>query len=1250
LTTQPPTSRWRRWVGQIRAFLLTTLAMIIILTAILVGVGRALIPYADEIRPWLAQTLSDRLGQDVDIDQLEVHWPRLTPQLTLHGLRIGPEADRLLTVGQTRLEVHLPDLLSADRNPVRLVVLGLDLVVAEDEHGQWGLRLEGGAEMADRPAREQVLAGDLLVREASLRIQPQGQPEYGARLVEGEIRRRGEQTFVRGRVEPVTEQSAGLNFSLLLNHPEERWQTIEAWARADSLELDAWLAHAWPSPETRLSLEAWLQWTVDEGARLDLDVELSHPGMSEEVLRAEFLFTRNDRLTQAELISLHVPERREQPLVAGLAVANQGSVWAVAADEVDLGALFELGRAVLVDDDWMPGSVSGRIHDLSVGMRPSIGLHALSGRVAGLSATLPDPLPSIRGLDIDLALDGDRVLAVPGGQPEVHWPALLRESVALEQVQGQALLSMQSIELRGLEIENDFVHGLANGWIYLGAERPFLDFVIEAERVESIDPRPYLPPRYIPDTAMTWLDDSLLWVDQAHGVVLLHMRAGKLAREIEAGDFQAEVEFSGVAIDYWPDWPEATALAGQASFIGRGLIGQIDQALLGSLPVSAPSLSLADLTAPVLDLDLRAEPSLAEDVAELLATLPIENWAEFMAPMQWSGPVSVFTHLSLPFANMEQWWIEGTAELDGAELVLPALSLTLPQLDGVVGFDRQALGPAALASGSGQDQIGLDVSAGFVEPAWLRIDSELNPGRLSAVPPALHMLADQVQGQGRFRFDLAAADAGGLGLRIESDLTGLEFRLPPPLTKTAIESWPLIIEIELGDEFGYADIALDTWLAARMRDGPDGWHLGLALNHDQVELPSSPGIRARGSLAHLALTDWLLLLADQGDVARASPPEMDVQLELGLVDGFGMQFQDLLISMQRQALAWEIEVDGDSVDGRLTVPIPLDSGRVLVADLSRLYLDPIDPEPLSSDLEAQPLTAQTSGQSPRGLPPLHLLVEDLQWGTMNLGRARLESHAVADGVEIELVDVSGPDLRLNGRGRWLERDRRAHSEFQGRLMTRNLSGLLASAGYDSGIEAARAQVDTDLRWPGSPMDFTLSRLSGGIDLRISDGVIPEARPGAGRLLGLASFSAIPRRLMLDFRDVLAAGLKFDEIDGRFELASGFARTDGLVIRSPAATITISGDTDMAAREYDQVILVEPGLGATLPVLGVLAGGPAGAAAGLVLRSILERPLRGIAEARYSVTGSWDDPVIELVEARVAEESGEETHISSPPPD
>ncbi len=51
---------------------------------------------------------------------------------------------------------------------------------------------------------------------------------------------------------------------------------------------------------------------------------------------------------------------------------------------------------------------------------------------------------------------------------------------------------------------------------------------------------------------------------------------------------------------------------------------------------------------------------------------------------------------------------------------------------------------------------------------------------------------------------------------------------------------------------------------------------------------------------------------------------------------------------------------------------------------------------------------------------------------------------------------------------------------------------------------------------------------------------------------------------------------------------------------------------------------------TLPVIGAIAGGPIGAAAGLALQAILRDALGEAAEARYTIRGPWEDPLIEPV--------------------
>jgi len=94
--------------------------------------------------------------------------------------------------------------------------------------------------------------------------------------------------------------------------------------------------------------------------------------------------------------------------------------------------------------------------------------------------------------------------------------------------------------------------------------------------------------------------------------------------------------------------------------------------------------------------------------------------------------------------------------------------------------------------------------------------------------------------------------------------------------------------------------------------------------------------------------------------------------------------------------------------------------------------------------------------------------------------------------------------------------------------------------------------------------------------------------------------------------------------------NGMATTDNVLLRSSAANISVSGRTDLVAREYDQLLTIKPGVGNTLPIIGALAAGPGGAAAGLALQGLLQGQLAEATQVRYSVTGSWDDPKFETI--------------------
>jgi len=149
---------------------------------------------------------------------------------------------------------------------------------------------------------------------------------------------------------------------------------------------------------------------------------------------------------------------------------------------------------------------------------------------------------------------------------------------------------------------------------------------------------------------------------------------------------------------------------------------------------------------------------------------------------------------------------------------------------------------------------------------------------------------------------------------------------------------------------------------------------------------------------------------------------------------------------------------------------------------------------------------------------------------------------------------------------------------------------------------------------------------------VTDGVLNNVEPGSGRYVGLLSLSALPRRLALDFSDVVLEGMDFDEITGTYQIRDGVLYTEDTHLDGPAAEIKISGKTGIIDRDYDQVMRVTPKIRQTLPLLGAVAAGTTVGAGLLLLQNLFKTVIDNAMEIEYRVTGSWDDPKIELLKA------------------
>jgi uncharacterized protein YhdP len=255
-------------------------------------------------------------------------------------------------------------------------------------------------------------------------------------------------------------------------------------------------------------------------------------------------------------------------------------------------------------------------------------------------------------------------------------------------------------------------------------------------------------------------------------------------------------------------------------------------------------------------------------------------------------------------------------------------------------------------------------------------------------------------------------------------------------------------------------------------------------------------------------------------------------------------------------------------------------------------------------------------------------------GDAKLGEARLETWPTASGMHVEQLRALSSSVQINASGDWNGSPSNSHTHLKIGFASDDLGTMLGAFGFEGMVNGGKTNDQLDASWPGAPSALSLANMNGTLTIQVRNGHIPEATtPMKGRLLGLVSLFELPRRLSLDFGDVFGKGLAFDSITGDFHLADGNATTTNLFMKGPAANISITGRTGLRAKDFDQQVQVMPHVGNSLPLVGAVVGGPIGAAAGFAVQGLFGGRFSKAASARYQISGSWDKPVMTLIEKR-----------------
>jgi len=141
--------------------------------------------------------------------------------------------------------------------------------------------------------------------------------------------------------------------------------------------------------------------------------------------------------------------------------------------------------------------------------------------------------------------------------------------------------------------------------------------------------------------------------------------------------------------------------------------------------------------------------------------------------------------------------------------------------------------------------------------------------------------------------------------------------------------------------------------------------------------------------------------------------------------------------------------------------------------------------------------------------------------------------------------------------------------------------------------------------------------------------------GAGRLLGVLSLQSLPRRFMLDFRDLFSEGFAFDNVTGDVLIDRGVATTRDFRMRSATAAVLMTGRADLKAETQDLDVIIVPEVNAGAASLAYAAINPVIGIGTFLAQLFLRSPLTEAGTRELHVTGTWADPKVDQVEHKAA---------------
>jgi len=1260
----------------------------------LLAVRFIVFPQVESHRDAIAAALAAQLGRPIEIAVLATGWDGWNPKLVIEGFRILDReqagAMPLVELPVVELVVSWTSLPLLDLRLKELVIERPRLAIRRDRAGM--LRI-AGIEFDPAQAPDDTSLADWILRQRLIVVRDalitwNDDLRNAPQLVLDRVQFRLHNRFGRHRFGltgvPPTEIAAPIDVrGDVRGVAANDWQRAVGtlYVRLDYADVAAWrewLPLPVPIASGKGAMRLWLQFAAD-GAReivADLELaevraqlgealpwlELSHvagrAGWSSGASGSEF-FARGLAVATADGQRLGPTDMK---LGLNNAAGNRGAGGRIEIDRLELAPLRELARHLPLPegmraalDRFAPRGTLAHASARWEGAADAPVAFAAAAEFAGAGVAAHESFPGVTGLSGRFEATQEKgELRIASRDVALALPRVLAEAIPFDTLEGvlqwERNSAQTTVRIPKLDFANaDFAGSAAGTYRTAQAGPGHVDLSAQLARANVAQVHRYVPVGSNEDLR-NWLRTALaqgtasdVRIKLAGNLADLPFAAGK------GNHFLVTAKAKDVLLDYAPRWPAIGGIDVDFRLEGPRLTIGATRGRVYDTELRAVRAEIANLAAdhPLLHVEGSAAGPVA-DFLRFVGESPVAGWTGHLTDgAAATGEGRMALRLALVLGRFGDSKVTGEFTCERAELRLPRAPV-LAQLSGALVFSEAEVrardlsaevlgGPAKLAVVSAGERVRVSAT-GSAPLASVRRELNL---------PYLDRLS------GTLDWSLTADVVPGLTTwALESPLTGVAVDLPAPLGKTAAEALPLRVERRGDAAHPDEDLLVATYgraarLVAHRRLAADGAKvdralvsLGRAAERPEAMRPDRAGFWLRAELPSLHVDDWLVL-ASRDKSANSSGANANLELEgvelaAGELDAFGIRLHDLNVTARRSPAGWRLDLRGAGLDGTATWVSPnpeIPTGRV-VARLARFGL-PGKGETaprLAADAKARGPEPKSDAAA-NAWPELDIVADTLVSKGRSLGRMELRAQPRGTDWRIERLTLANDSGKIVADGEWRVLGPQEQTRMNVALDAKEAGEFLARFGYVEALQGAPTKIDGQLAWSGSPLGFDYPTLSGAFRIGVGSGRFIKIEPGFGKLLGVLSLQALPRRISLDFRDVFSEGFAFDEVTGAVRIANGVMSTDNLRLLGPAAQVDIAGDADLAHETQRLTVRVQPSLsgsvstGAALlffanPLVGAAIG-----AGSLLAQKVLKDPIEQMFSYQYAVTGSWSDPVV-----------------------